>query len=135
MISITSGRSAENAQVIPRFGGVLPRYSAADSRSQPISPTMRSLLRLIFVPAACLGLLMTGTALPFDRSATDFCIAVGLAALIVWLVLKKFGRQIDANAKRASTSPKTEATGPRFHSPAGQQQQTERSLERDRVVR
>ena len=48
---------------------------------------MRSLLRLIVVPAACLSLVVTVTALPFDRDAADFLIAVGLAALIVWLVL------------------------------------------------
>jgi len=54
---------------------------------------MRSLLRLIFMPAACLSLVVTGTALPFDRSTADFFIIVGLAALIVWLVLKELGRQ------------------------------------------
>jgi len=62
------------------------------SHSQTTS-TMRSLLRLILVPAACLSVLVTQIALPFDRSAADFLMAVGLAALIVWLALKQFRGQ------------------------------------------
>ena len=63
---------------------------------------MRSLLRLILVPAACLGLLATQLGLPFDRDAADFFIAVGLAALIAWLVLKEFGRQLDGQCNSNS---------------------------------
>ena len=50
---------------------------------------MRSLLRLIFVPAACIGLLVTQLELPFDRGTADFLIAVSLATPIVWLALKE----------------------------------------------
>src|SRR5262249_56713952 len=98
----------------PRLGVCCPGTPPPTRSHSQTTSTMRSLLRLILVPAACLSVLVTQIALPLDRSAADFLMAVGLAALLVWLALEQFRGKWPPPA-----AGNTDKGLPFFHSPAG----------------